>query len=257
MKKINIIIFITLFFISCIDLITEEEYYESIYLKQSGWLEFYQDNVGEDIQIADNFSFQIWFSGQELIEFDAPCLLTIDDDEWSLNLYRNPNINNLISIYLNQELSGEIEIENINLDDESNFYLLSVIIDNQLLTIYFNEFQIYQNTINNVNTPKIVVGANSIDDSLSNLWYGYIDEVRLWNQSLPDSIINFHNEYKYKVSSSYNDEYLENLIGLWDFRVNTEGENPSNIFQDINNYNTFSIIYNLGVASSELSKNGR
>ena len=117
MKKINIIIFITLFFISCIDLITEEEYYESIHLKQSGWLEFYQDNIGEDIQIADNFSFQIWFSGQELIELDAPCLLTFNDEEWSLNLYRNPNINNLISIYLNQELSGEIEIENINLYD--------------------------------------------------------------------------------------------------------------------------------------------
>ena len=49
MKKINIFIFINLLFVSCIDLITEEKYYESIYLKQSGWLEFYQNNIGENI----------------------------------------------------------------------------------------------------------------------------------------------------------------------------------------------------------------
>ena len=257
MKKINIFIFINLLFVSCIDLITEEEYYESIHLKQSGWLEFYQNNIGENIQLEDNFSFQIWFSGQELIELNAPCLLTINDEQWSLNIFRNPNINNLISIYLNQELSEEIEIENIDLDNENNFYLLSLTIENQLLTIYFNESQIFQNAINNINAPKLIVGANNSNDSLSNLWYGYIDEIRLWNQSLPDSIINFHNQYKHKVSSSYTDEYLENLIGLWDFRINTEGEDPSNIFQDINNNNTFSIIYNLGLSSSELSENGR
>tara|TARA_B110001454_G_C12697462_1_gene425100 strand:- start:230 stop:1003 length:774 start_codon:yes stop_codon:yes gene_type:complete len=257
MIRIYSIILINLFFISCIDLITEEEYYESIHLKQTGWLEFYENTVEENIQLEQNFTFQVWFSGQALSELNAPCILTINDEQWDLSIYRNPNVNNLLMIYLNQELTAEIEIENVDLDNENNFYLLSVVIDNQTISIYFNESQVFQDTINDSNNPTMIVGAYKMDNAISNLWYGYIDEVRLWNESLTASIINFHNEYKYKVSSSYDDEYLDALIGLWDFRVNTIGDSPNNTFQDINEHNTYTIIYNLGSTSSELSTNGR
>ena len=257
MKNIYLIFLFNLLFISCIDLISEEEYYESVHLKQAGWLEFYENSENQNIQLEQDFTFQVWFSGQKLSELDAPCILTINDQECNFSIYRNPNVNNLLMIYLNQELLSEVEVENIDLDNENNFYLLSAIINNQTLSIYFNESKIFQDTIPNINDPSIIVGANKIDNSVTNLWYGYIDEIRLWNEALEDSIINFHNQYKYKISSSYTDEYLDALIGLWDFKVNTMGDSPSNTFQDINDNNTYTIIYNSGLSSSELSKNGR
>ena len=55
-------------------------------------------------------------------------------------------------------------------------------------------------------------------------------------------VIEFHNQYKYKVSSSYEDDYLDALIGLWCFRLNVEGETASNIFRDENDSNNYSIL---------------
>ena len=257
MIRVCLILLINLFFISCIDLITEEEYYESIHLKQTGWLDFYENSVEENIQLEENFTFQIWFSGQELSGLEAPCILTINDETWNLSIYRNPSISNLITIYINEELISEIEIENIDLDNENNFYLLSAVIDEQNILIYFNDSLIFQDTTNETINPTMIVGAQKINNSISNLWYGYIDEIRLWDEALADSVINFHNQYKYKVSSSYDDDYLDALIGLWDFKINTIGDSPSNTFQDVNEHNTYTIIYNLGTTSSELSTNGR
>ena len=257
MIRVYIIILINFLLTSCIELINEEEYYESIYLQQTGWLEFYENNVDQNIQLEENFTFQIWFSGKKIPGLEAPCILNINDDTWNLSIYKNPNVSNRITIYLNQELISELEIENIDLDNENNFYLLSIIIDEQNINIYLNTNLICQNTINNINNPTMIVGAQKINNSISNLWYGYIDEVRLWDIALADSIINFHNEYKYKVSSSYDDYYLDELIGLWDFRINTIGDSPSNTFQDVNEHDTYTIIYNLGTISSELSTNGR
>ena len=257
MIKKNIIILINLLFISCIDLIIKEEYYESIHLKETGWLDFYENTASENIQLGENITFQVWFSGQELSTLEAPCILNINDDTWNLAIYRNPNISNCITIYINQELISELEIDNIDLDNENNFYLLSVVLNEQDMNIYLNESLIFQDTVDNNNNPTMIVGAQKINNSISNLWYGYIDEVRLWDIALADSIINFHNEYKYKVSSSYDDYYLDELIGLWDFKVNTIGDSPSNTFQDVNEYDTYTIIYNLGTISSELSTNGR
>ena len=257
MIKIYIIILINLFLTSCIDLITEEEYYESVHLKQTGWLDFYENSIEQNIQLEENFTFQIWFSGQELSGLEAPCILNINDDTWNLAIYRNPNVSNRIAIYMDQELINELEIESMDLDNGDNFYLLSVIIDEQDINIYLNDSLISQGTINNTSNPTMIVGAQKIDNSISNLWYGYIDEIRLWDEALADSVINFHNQYKYKVSSSYDDDYLDALIGLWDFKINTIGDSPSNTFQDVNEHNTYTIIYNLGTTSSELSTNGR
>ena len=86
---------------------------------------------------------------------------------------------------------------------------------------------------------------------------GQLDEIRIWNESLSQEIIDFHNQYKHKVSSSYDDNYLESLIGLWCFRLNTEGETASNIFRDENDNENYSILYTYGSLSNELSTNGR
>ena len=106
-------------------------------------------------------------------------------------------------------------------------------------------------------TIKPFVGAIINNDNPENLWYGYIDEIRIWNIALHDTIINFHNQYPTKISSSYNDNYLESLNGLWDFKISVSEGNISNIFQDINDNLSYTIIYTLESMSNELSKIGR
>ena len=251
------IIALSLLLFSCINIITEEEFYESIYLENSGWFEFYDNTVGNDLNVSQNYTFQLWFSGKELSDLEAACILNINDTNLNLSIYRNSNINNQLTIYLNDQLAGEITIESVDFNNENNFYLLSVIVDNQTLSIYFNENQILQENINQSLNPSFIVGAYKSNDTISNLWYGYIDEIRIWNQSLSQDVIEFHNEYKYKVSSSYEDDYLDALIGLWCFRLNVEGETASNIFRDENDSNNYSILYTYGISSNELSTNGR
>ena len=84
MKKLYIIILIHLFFYSCIDIIIDEEFYESVYLNKSGWFEFYKDNQNEKLQFETNLnsSIQIWFSGQEQPWEIAPCILNIEGEEF-------------------------------------------------------------------------------------------------------------------------------------------------------------------------------
>ena len=133
---------------SCIDIITEEEFYESIYLQNSGWFEFYENTPGSDLNVNQNYTVQLWFSGTQLADLEAPCILNINDPDMNLSIYRNTNINNQLTIYLNEQLAGEINIENADFNDENNFYLLSVVIDNQMLSVYFNQNQIFQENIN-------------------------------------------------------------------------------------------------------------
>ena len=102
-----------------------------------------------------------------------------------------------------------------------------------------------------------IVGANLENDYPENLWYGYIDEIRLWDVALQDSIINFHNINPHKISSSYNDQYLTNLIGFWDFRIDMEQESFSNIFQDIYQNPIFINLFTLDSAINKMSQNGR
>ena len=56
MIRAGLIILMNLLFISCIDLITEEEYYESIHLKETGWLDFYENTASENIQLGENIT---------------------------------------------------------------------------------------------------------------------------------------------------------------------------------------------------------
>ena len=57
----NIIIGLSFLFVSCIDVIMDEEFYESIQLNNSGWFEFYQNTAGNDLNVNQNYTFQLWF----------------------------------------------------------------------------------------------------------------------------------------------------------------------------------------------------
>ena len=121
-----------MFFYSCIEIIIDEEFYESIHLQRSGWFEFYEDNQNEKLQfeIDTNSSIQIWFSGEEQLWEIAPCILNIEGENNNLSIYRILNTNNEVAIYLNDALLQTIELESADFNDETKFYLLSAVMNN-------------------------------------------------------------------------------------------------------------------------------
>ena len=65
MKKLYFIILIHMFFYSCIEIIIDEEFYESIHLQRSGWFEFYEDNQNEKLQFK-YYLLLVFFGGGKL-----------------------------------------------------------------------------------------------------------------------------------------------------------------------------------------------
>ena len=385
MKKIIIILFINIFFFSCIDSIIDEKFYESIHLQGSGWMDFYQNSSDIKRSFNDNYSTQIWFSGQENSSESAGCILNVYDDDDDISIYRNPNISNHLMIYVNDILFEEVEIENLNLDNKNNFLLLSLIKEEDYIRLYINDMfilnecivpieslnlceingynwnaltshctyatsassdcvtkgicsdnqynnnedgcnsegscsnPIYDNqnecinanicsdisydneeecnsqgemwdsaTWNYANTwsssnliwdskinlqlenAQISIGsAGNSNNDYANFWYGYIDEIRLWDIALSNENILFHNQYPNKVVESYESLEFNAIIGIWDFKINTTEENIPYQFQyinediddivvdDDNDDDEFIIIYNQGEQDNELSTIGR
>ena len=265
MKNVFIILIISYVLFSCIDVIksSDEDFYESVHVQGGGWFEFYQNNETEILELNDNFTFQVWFSGQEITSNEAPCIVSLKGIESNLAIYRNPNINNIIMIYYNEELIKELNLDIIDLSHKQNFDLISIVKDGTEISLYLNENKIMEDEstpliIQSEEIIKPIIGAKINDNNNpENLWYGYIDEIRLWNIALHDTIITFHNQYPTKVSSASNDTYLSALNGLWDFKINTSENNISNIFQDINDNLNYTIIYTLESMSNELSELGR
>ena len=221
MKKLYFIILIHMLLYSCIDIIIDEEFYESIHLQRSGWFEFYEDNQNEKLQfeIDANSSIQIWFSGQEQLWEISPCILNIEGENNNLSIYRTLNTNNEVAIYLNDALLQTVELELTDVNDETKFYLLSAVMNNGQFLLYFNNTALLDEPVE-WDGPyySYQIGASfNEEEHVTNLWYGYIDEIRLWNTALTSDIITLHNEYKYNVSSSYDDPYLDYLIGSYVF----------------------------------------
>ena len=114
----------------------------------------------------------------------------------------------------------------------------------------------------NLTGEKLIISAlaNKEQTILENFWYGYIDEIRLWNTLLSDSTIKFQSEHPDKLSENYRytingkeiNTYLDSLIGIW--RLNFE--EPHSVIEDDSGYNNDGIIYTLKGYTVELSNKG-
>ena len=109
----------------------------------------------------------------------------------------------------------------------------------------------------------LVVGARANEKRtlLKNFWYGYIDEIRLWNTILTDSTIKFQSGHPDKLGDNYRhtdgngneiSTYLDSLIGIW--RLNFE--EPLTIIEDASEHDNDGNIYSLSGFSVELSEKG-
>ena len=60
---------------------------------------------------------------------------------------------------------------------------------------------------------EIIIGSYlDLNENPNNLWYGYIDEVRLWDMTLNSDIINFHITDNKNINSSFITEISYGII---------------------------------------------
>jgi len=253
-----------LFLFSCIDLIIQEEIYNSLYFTGGSWIEFAEiDSMKLE---SNDFTIQFWVSGGEVNTNEAPAMFSIidPDDNITLAILRDVNQKNSITTIINSAV-GKQEYSGLDWSDPDDFYLISLLFsDSKGLKIYINGSTILSSgSLLDVRGNTLNVGAIVNEDRtmLENFWYGYIDEIRLWNTILTDSTIKFQSEHPDKLGDNYRytdgngneiSTYLDSLIGIW--RLNFE--DPLTIIEDDSEHDNDGNIYSLSGFSVELSEKG-
>ena len=245
-----------LFMLSCIDLITQKTVYNSLYFKGGSWVEF---AVMDSMKLESNdFTLQFWVAGGEVDTNEAPALFSIIDstDKTILALLRDSNNKNSVTTIINAKDSTR-EISYLDWSDSDNFYLISLLFSEiSGVKIFLDSTIIFEvDSLIKLGGEKLIVGALANKDRtiLENFWYGYIDEVRLWNTRLADSTITFQYVHPEKLGDYYKYPYYDSLIGIWRFNL----EKPITIIEDDSGFNNDGIIYTiLEKFSVELSKKG-
>ena len=253
-----------LFLFSCIDLIIQEEIYNSLYFTGGSWIEFAEiDSMKLE---SNDFTIQFWVSGGDVNTNEAPAMFSIidPDDNITLAILRDVNQENSITTIINSAV-GKQEYSGLDWSDPDDFYLISLLFsDSKGLNIYINDYKILSSgSLLDVQGSMLNVGAIVNEDRTirENFWYGYIDEVRLWNTRLADSTIKFQSEHPDKLGDNYRytdgngneiSTYLDSLIGIW--RLNFEV--PLTLIEDDSEHDNDGNIYTLSGFSVELSEKG-
>ena len=128
-------------------------------------------------------------------------------------------------------------------DTETCGDLGSCISDSKIaISIYLNKTNIFNNSNPTLKTGDLsdinfAIGGMVSDTypvTATSFWHGCIDEIRLWNTVLPDSMIVYHNDYPYKLSYESDSlsyiNHLGHLSGLW--RFYSDGETYSIVAND-------------------------
>ena len=265
--------FILILFFSCIDVITQTSfYYHSLYFQGGSWMEIaIMDSmkIGTD---SNDYTLQFWVSGVEVDTNEAPAFFSLIDpkDNIKLALFRDPHEPSSINTVVNSDLIDTIMNEldgNDSLDwnDEDKFYLISILFSDSLGLKGYVDSTIFLETNDSVivGDAILMVGtkANEERTILENFWYGYMNEIRLWNTWLSDSTIQFQVAHPDKFSEFYRYTdadgekimtYLDSLIGLW--RFNLSEATPT--IKDESKHGHDGTIYTLPHYSIELSEKG-
>ena len=104
MKSLRILPF--LLTLSCIDLITQNIQYNSLYFTGGSWIEIAQLDSMKMDATANDFTLQFWASGGEVNTNKAPALFSIVDstDKITLALLRDVNRQERITTVINSSV---------------------------------------------------------------------------------------------------------------------------------------------------------
>jgi len=229
LKKILPILII---FFSCTELLINETQYHSIELKGNGWV---QINQGADFN-ENNFTIQLWFSGSNSTISGTQTILSMlnPSGEILIGIFKDPIYPNRLDVWINNEYVNTVEVSD-ELSDVDSFNLITVradiLSDSSFISIdvFINKTEILSQDTNlrgeDLENVDFIIGGKVNNDHTyrDSFWHGCIDEIRLWNIALDESIIKYHNDYPYKLSFESDDEtyegYLGQLSGLWRFHT--------------------------------------
>ena len=252
--------------LSCIELMTQKTLYNSLYFKGGTWIEV---ALTDSMKLSSNdFTLQFWVSGGEVDTNEAPALFSLINptDKITLALLRDSNQQSKITTVINSKVSISNDIDGLDWSNPENFYLISLLFSSTSgVKMYLdNSIFLDVDSLINLSEEKLIISAmaNNERTILENFWYGYIDEVRLWNTLLADSTIKFQSKHPDKIGENYRytdengkeiDTYLDSLIGIW--RLNFEESHSA--IEDDSKYNNDGIIYSISKEYSvELSEKG-
>tara|TARA_Y100000588_G_C14169350_1_gene888409 strand:+ start:475 stop:1419 length:945 start_codon:yes stop_codon:yes gene_type:complete len=146
-----------------------------------------------------------------------------NEDFIVLAMTNEPSDSSLLTIYIN-DIATDIDetidtlLGSVNFLDPSKFYFLQVLSDGDSLTIFLNNNNIFKDKADlMIQGASLMIGAKANSSHAENIWNGYIDEVRLWDNELTEEIREMHYFYPNKLSSSLQDNTICNLRGVWTF----------------------------------------
>ena len=267
--------FFLVFSFSCINMIIQDDNkYNSIYFNGGSWIDFAQIENMKLSPSANQFTLQFWVSGSDITVFEAPAIFSIVDsnEKIKLTMFRDAGSNSTFTIKVNDDVFESITTDQVELDwsDPNNFYLISLLFsENTDLKVYINKEKLNNIDIDTGNAGPIDVGdaslmfgvvANTGYNVLESFWYGYIDEIRLWNTLLSEETIQFQYEQPNKFSKNYRatedgeeiPTHLDSLIGLWRFNLT----NATTTMIDESGNGNDGTIYTLPNYFIELSERG-
>lgn len=186
----------------------------------------------------DVFSLEIRAAGDTLPAgiTESPTLFMISnaagDDE--IGLYRDPFDSSQIIVYLGHQFMGLYTVLGCDWNDPDVFTQVVLTYDGATLKVYGNGELLGTRTPAvdlDVGLSHALIGADwdAFNDpsTLSNFWYGAIDEVRLWTKVLPVGEMAFRYQNPDKLTKNYSPTGLDLLLGLW--RFNQRGGDGSEV----------------------------
>ena len=161
-----------------------------------------------------------------------------DSEYIVLAISNDPSNSNTLSFYVNNQRT-EVEVDGANFSDSSKFHLMQIFSNEGIIYFNLDDKEIY-NIADNImiQGESFMIGALANQSSISNLWYGHIDEVRLWKNSLTSELRTLHYEFPDKLIDTMQNNIICDLIGLWTFNYSTPSINiEDEKCEQINNLN--------------------
>ncbi len=205
-----------------------------------------------------DFTLQFWVSGGELNVSEAPALFSIIDENNSTKLafFRDAGNPEYGTTVVNSQVIST-QLTGVDWSKANEFHLFSFFFSDTggyRFLVNDTEFSTSAEKSIDVSGATLAIGAmaNESRTILENFWYGYIDEVRLWNTPLADSTIQFQTQHPNKFGDYYRYSYYDSLVALWRFNL----EKPQPTIEDESDFNNHGTIYTKSGYSIELSKSG-
>ncbi|MFC1619093.1 LamG-like jellyroll fold domain-containing protein [Candidatus Neomarinimicrobiota bacterium] len=199
------------------------------------------DSTSLAVLNLDVFSLEIWAAGERVPIgiTESPTLFMVSDDQGDneIGIYRPYSDSIAIFIFIGGIYLGRYEVPGCDWHDPEVFTQIVLTYDGNVARVYGNGQELGANTMGvnlDISLSHALIGADwdaqNDPSTLSNFWYGAIDEVRLWTKILPGSEMEFRYRNPDKLTKNYSPTGLNALIGLW--RFNKEGGDGDQVDDD-------------------------